>query len=549
MLCEVIVYHNLPMVADIILTGAAVQPIIGAPLRQGAVAIGGNRILALGAADAVANLAGPRTRVLRFPPDYTIIPAFHDSHQHVLSFVRSRARVQLWQTTSVAAVLEQLRQTAACRPAGSWIVAVGHDQGRLAERRHPTLAELDAAIPDHPLLIYRACNHIALANSAALARAGISAVTPDPPGGRLERASDGQPTGILLESAMGLAASAVEAPAIDWAAGLREAAHEYHQRGIVAIGEAALGHVAGLRDLELARQLVRGGGLGLRMYVMAYGAVAEQLLQAVETGGSDPRADADEWLRFGCIKYFVDGTLGGGTAWLSEDYGDEPGNRGWPLLPADELDRQVARAHRAGFQVATHAIGDAAVAMTLDAYERALAALPRANHRHRVEHVEVIRPGLAERFARLKVIAAIQSCFTYWEEGDVTRLGPGLAPWGHAWGALQRAGVLLANGSDNPVLPDFAPLQGIAAAVTRTAHNGLSLAPHQALSLSEALRSYTWGAAYAAFAEHEQGSLAPGMLADIAVIAGNLIDPEPAAIAALDVEMTIAGGKVVWVKG
>lgn len=545
-ICESLHNHPETMTPDTILSGATIYPIVTAPIMRGAVAIGGDRVLAVGPADSIEALARPSTRTVRLPPEYAVIPAFHDSHQHLLSYVRSRTRVALWDTTSIGAVLERLRAEAARRTPGEWIVAVGHDQGRLAERRHPVLAELDAAVPGHPLLIYRACNHVALANSAALARAGIAAATPDPPGGRIERREDGSPTGVLLESAMALAARAVEAPAIDWRAGVRDAAREYHKRGIVAIGEAALGHVAGLRDLEIVNETIRGVGAGLRMYVMAYGAVAEAMVQAAEAGETQDAWRDDAWLRFGAIKYFADGTLGGGTAWLSEDYGDEPGNRGLPLVSAEELDARVLRAHRAGFQVAIHAIGDAAVSMALDSYERALATDPRSDHRHRIEHVEVVHAGLPERFARLGVIAAIQSCFTYWEEGDVTRLGPGLAPWGHAWGALQRAGVVLANGSDNPVLPDFAPLQGIAAAVTRRAHNGRVIAAHQAIGLMEALRSYTWGSAYAAFAEHKHGALTPGMYADIAVLDRDPASIEPEGLADLSVMMTLAGGSIVY---
>ncbi|GIW00853.1 MAG: amidohydrolase [Roseiflexus sp.] len=545
-ICKSFQHHSEAMIPDTILSGATIYPMVTAPMTRGAIAIGGDRILAAGPADDIEALAGASTRTVRLPSEYAVIPAFHDSHQHLLSYVRSRTRVALWDTTSIAALLERLRAEAMRRPPGEWIVAVGHDQGRLTERRHPTRAELDAAVPGHPLLIYRACNHVALANSVALTRAGITAATPDPPGGRIERDSDGSPTGVLLEAAMALAMHVVEAPSIDWRAGVRDAAREYHKRGIVAIGEAALGHIAGLHDLKIVNDLIRDGGTGLRMYALAYGAVAEAMLQAAEAGESQEAWRNDAWLRFGAIKYFADGTLGGGTAWLSEGYGDEPDNSGFPLVPAEALDARVLRAHRAGFQVAIHAIGDAAVAMALDAYERALTAYPRANHRHRIEHVEVVHAGLPERFARLEVIAAIQSCFTWWEEGDVTRLGPGLAPWGHAWGALQRAGVILANGSDNPVLPDFAPLQGIAAAVTRKAHNGRTIAAHQAIGLMDALRSYTWGSAYAAFADHEQGALAPGMYADIAVLDGDPLTVEPERIPEISVVMTIAGGKIMY---
>jgi predicted amidohydrolase YtcJ len=349
---------------------------------------------------------------------------------------------------------------------------------------------------------------------------------------------------VLQESALGLVSQSIIAPPIDWESGLLAAGREYHKRGITAIGEAALGHVEGLRDLERLQQAIEHG-LDLRVYAMAYGSVAEQLLAQAEAHANLAVRDS-AWLRFGCIKYFIDGTLGGGTAFLTEDYGDQPGNRGWPIMPVAELETQVERAHRAGFQVAVHAIGDAAVAMVTDVYERVLARHPRANHRHRIEHVEVVHAGLPERMARLGIVAGIQSCFTYWESGDVTRLGPGLAPYGHAWGDLLRAGVPLANGSDNPVLPDFQPVQGLYAAVTRRTYNGLVLTPEQAIRPAEALHSYTHGAAYASFDEQRMGSITPGMLADLAILSGNPLGPDPEALRELRVDMTIVDGRIVF---
>jgi predicted amidohydrolase YtcJ len=184
--------------------------------------------------------------------------------------------------------------------------------------------------------------------------------------------------------------------------------------------------------------------------------------------------------------------------------------------------------------------------MVTDVYERVLARHPRANHRHRIEHVEVVHAGLPERMARLGIVAGIQSCFTYWESGDVTRLGPGLAPYGHAWGDLLRAGVPLANGSDNPVLPDFQPVQGLYAAVTRRTYNGLVLTPEQAIRPAEALHSYTRGAAYASFDEQRMGSITPGMLADLAILSGNPLGPDPEALHKLQVDMTIVDGRIVF---
>jgi predicted amidohydrolase YtcJ len=541
---------------DVLITGGVVLPIDAAPIVDGAVAIRNGRIVAVGAATAIERLIGSARRTIRLRPDQALMPGMIDSHQHLLSFVRSRTRLSFWQTTRLADLLNTVAHTAARRPAGSWIVGVGHDQGRLSEGRHPSLAELDAVAPEHPLLIYRACSHIALANSRALAVAGIDATTADPDGGRIERDAAGQATGVLLEGAMHLVSRHTTEPAIDWQSGLREAAHEYYRRGITTIGEAALGHVHGHTDLQLM-QAAYQDGLRLRMFVMAYGDLAEQCQQAVEALPpglcSAHLLDAD-WLQsaspyaaIGCIKHFIDGTLGGGTAFLTQPYGDEPTNYGWPIMPATELYERVERAHRLGFQLAVHAIGDAAVAMVVDAYEQALLRFPRADHRHRIEHVEVIHPGLAERMARLGIVAGIQSCFTYWESGDVTRLGPGLAPYGHAWGDLARAGVVIANGSDNPVLPDFHPLQGIHAAVNRTTYNGLSLAPHQAISTEQALTSYTSAAAYACRAETLVGRIRPGMLADLVVLSANPLAVAGECLHELQVDLTMIGGDVVWI--
>jgi predicted amidohydrolase YtcJ len=549
------------MTIDLLLTGATVCP-VGAPeIPNGAVAIRGGRIVAVGAATQVEALIGPATRRIQLEPQQAIIPGFNDSHQHIFSYVRSRSRLSLWDTTRLDDLLGRIRSAAECQPPGTWIVAVGHDQGRLIENRNPLLSELDAIAPEHPLLVIRACSHIGLANSRALSAAGIDITTPDPVGGRFER-SDGRLTGVLQESALAMVSRAIIAPPIDWESGLLAAGREYHRRGITAIGEAALGHVEGLRDLERLQYALEYG-LDLRVYAMAYGSVAEQLLAQAEAQGRDINAEMlrvaqhdnspeslvtyrSDWLRFGCIKYFIDGTLGGGTAFLTEDYGDQPGNRGWPIMPVAELEQQVERAHRAGFQVAVHAIGDAAVAMVTDVYERVLARYPRANHRHRIEHVEVVHAGLPERMARLGIVAGIQSCFTYWEAGDVTRLGPGLAPYGHAWGDLLRAGVPLANGSDNPVLPDFQPVQGLSAAVTRRTYNGLALTPEQAIRPVDALHSYTRGAAYASFDEQRMGSITPGMLADLAILSGNPLGPDPEALHELQVDMTIVDGRIVF---
>jgi predicted amidohydrolase YtcJ len=527
---------------DTLILGGNIHPINAAMISNGAVAIRNGRIVAVGAAASIKPLAGRNTRIITLNPAQTVVPGLIDSHQHLLSYVRSRTQLSLWDTTRLSDVLERLRQATTMHPPGTWIVAVGHDQGRLDLGRHPTRAELDGIAPAHPILVIRACAHIGIANSRALQHAKIDHTTADPDGGRFERDPHGEPTGVLLESALSVVRQSVVAPAIDWAHGIQSAVHEYHKRGITAVGEAALGHVAGIDDLRVIQQAMQAG-VQLRMHAMAYGQLANALL-AGEPLPAVP--ELAEYLTFGTIKYFIDGTLGGGTAYLTEEYRDEPGNRGWPIMPQEELEPLVERAHRAGFQVAVHAIGDAAVAMVTDIYERILLRFPRSNHRHRIEHVEVIHAGLAERMARLGLVAGIQSCFTYWESGDVTRLGPQLAPWGHAWHSLIQSGVVIANGSDNPVLPDFHPLQGMHAAVTRTTHTGLVLSPEQALSPAAALHSYTRGAAYASFQETHIGQITPGAYADLAILSADPCDPNTPAIRDIQVDATMIAGKLVF---
>jgi predicted amidohydrolase YtcJ len=522
--------------ATILLRGATVYPVVSRPVPRGALALRGAHVLAVGPAEALAATAGPHTRVIDLPPDWSVVPGFVDSHQHLLAYVRARSRLALWHTDTIGAVVQAIRQAAA--HGTGWLVAVGHDQGRLAEQRHPTLAELDAAVPHRPLVIYRACMHLALVNSRALQQLGITADTADPAGGRIVRHA-GQPTGVLEESALGLLAAALPAEAIDWAGGLRLAAAEYHRRGITAIGEAALGHIAGAADLARMVQALEQG-LALRVYALLSGAVADAAL-----AGQLPRHHADGRLHLGAIKIFADGTLGAGTAWLSADYGDAPGQRGGPTIEPVRLLEQVAEAHRAGWQVAIHAIGDETVALAIAAYEAALRAQPRHDHRHRIEHVEVLRAGLAERMAAAGIVAAVQSPFTYWEAGDVSRLGTAQRAWAHPWAALERAGVIVSDGSDNPVLPDFHPLQGLYAATTRRNHAGMSIAPEQTISVASALRRYTLGGALVAFAEARYGALRHGMFADVAVIDCPLDEAHRDHLASAAVRATFSGGVLV----
>lgn len=508
-------------------------------ITHGGIAIRQGIITAIGDATHIMPLASAQTQIHHVDPAQLLLPGFVDSHQHLLSYVREHAeRVSLWQVTSFAQLTQILDTAGQQQSYGQWIIGAGHDQGRYREQRHPHRRELDAMLPHHPLLIHRACNHIALANSQALALAGITAQTADPLGGRIGRDADGEPNGILEESAVALVRAVVQKPPIDWQHGITRAMPEYHKRGITAIGEAALGHINGISDLEVMQQARQVGNLALRVAYMGYGAVANAWLAGQHL------ISVDAWQHAPIIKFFGDGTLGGGSAWMSADFGDEPGNRGYPLYSDKELTVAFTRAHCQGYQIAVHVIGDEAVAQALRCLDSVLTAYPRHNHRHRLEHLESLRPGLAGQCARLGVIAAVQPIFTWFEESDVARIPTHLLPFAHAWKTLHDAGVPLAFGSDNPVVPDFHPLKGIAAAVTRQTQRGDAINPREAISWQVAVDAYTYGAAYALNAEQRYGDLRRGLCADFVVIDDNPTVP----IAQQQVLETWLAGKKVFVK-
>lgn len=482
-------------------------------IAHGAIALSRDRIVAVGHQGQIESLATTTTTVKRYPDDALLLPAFCDSHQHFLSYIRGRVeRLSLWDAHSLSEVFARISAKVATLPAGTWIIADGHDQGRYAERRHPTLSELDAIAPYHPLLIHRACHHIAIANSAGLSIAGITADTPHPEGGRIAHDAHGQLNGILEESARTLVTKHITLPPIDWQAHIPSAAHEYHKRGITSIGEAAIGHINGLADLHVMQDAHLNNRLPLRVSYMGFGAVADAWMNRHE------RIAENDWQNAPIIKFFVDGTLGGETAWLSQPYRHNPSTCGYSLYSQKMLCHVVTQAHQSHFQVAIHAIGDAAVAQVLDAYQHALNTTPRSDHRHRIEHVEVLNKGLAQRFAQLGVIAAVQPMFTWFEESDVAQVPEDLLPYTHAWKELETHQVPLAFGSDNPVVPDFTPVKGIAAAVTRRNYRGLTINPSQAISWRSAVDAYTSTAAWSLRREHIYGDLRAGLKADFVIL-------------------------------
>lgn len=503
------------------------------------------RWLAVGGEDEVRAAAGPAAEVVDLG-GRTAIPGLTDSHMHLLNYGLHLERLHLEGVRSLAELTKRVRERAATLPAGTWILGRGWDQDRLAERRYPTAADLDRAAPAHPVVLVRACGHLSAVNSLALKLAGISRDTPDPEGGRIDRDERGEPTGILRESATGLVGRHIPPPDL---ASLKRALQAAMRRalaaGLTMVHTDDVGTAGGLEQaLALYEEAVRAGDPPFRVQLEVAAKYLDELIgKGLRTG------DGDEWFRVGPLKIFADGSLGGGTAALSEPYADAPDNCGLPLLDAEAMGELVEKAHRHGMQVAIHAIGDRAAAIALSAIARAQAAEPGRRLRHRIVHCQVLRRDLIDQFVREGVVADVQPKFItsdlHWAE---RRLGRDRLRWSYAWRDLLEAGVPCAGGSDAPVEP-LEPFLGIYAAVTRCDLDGQPAGgwlPEQKLTVEEALRLFALGGAYAGHDERARGMVAPGYQSDLAVLSANPLRIDPLALKDVQVLMTVVGGRVAY---
>jgi len=481
-------------------------------------------------------------------------PGFHDAHAHTAGFGRSLGELDLSTPPihSLAELYDAVGRHAGALPQGALVVGRGYDQNKLGGE-HPGRAALDAVAGDRPVWLQHTSGHMCVLNSAALRRVGPD-VDAKIDGGRVVRGPDGEPTGLLEERAQSLARRLAVPRSVPSIAHAIAAAHRvYLSEGLTSVCDAGIaGGWIGESPAELgAYQLARDdGGLLVRTTAM----IAADVLHPIERHDDDLAAfgvDAglrtglgDDWLRIGAIKVFSDGSLIGRTCWLTHGFEDDPENLGYPQHDPDELRAQIVEAHLAGWQVATHAIGDAAVSFVLDVYEEALARHPRADHRHRIEHCGVTTPASLARIARLGVIPVPQGRFIG-ELGDgmLAALGEGRVDDTYRLASFLRAGVELPGSSDRPVV-DGRPMLGIADMVARRTESGRPFAPHEALSVEEAMRSYTSGSAFATRTEVDRGTLSLGKLADVVALGADPrdLDDDPGEIAAVRVVATFVGG-------
>ena len=508
-----------------------------------AIAIHGNRIIAVGANDEIRKLAGANTKVID-AKGQLVLPGFNDAHVHFMSGGSQLSSVDLRDANTPQEFAERIRDFAGKLPKGRWITGGDWDHERWPDAKLPTKELIDRYTPDTPVFVNRLDGHMALANSLALKLAGVTRETKDPPGGVVVRDSKtGEPTGILKDAAQSFVWKVIPAASFEEkVAAARAATNHAASLGVTSVQDMSAG-----ADVGVYQTLLDRGELKTRVYAVWPLPGWDRLAR---TGVRAHFGSA--MLRTGGLKGFADGSLGSTTALFFEPYLDAPNTSGIPsdeMFPEGAMLERVRGADRAGLQVIIHAIGDRANDNILSIYERVEKENGDRDRRFRIEHAQHLRPQDITRFARDKVIASMQPYHAIddgrWAE---KRIGPERAKTTYAFRSLLDSGATLAFGTDWTVAP-LSPMLSIYAAVTRRTLDGKhpnGWIPEQRISVEEAIRAYTVGSAFAEFQENEKGTITPGKLADIVILARDIFKIDPKEIEKVKVVTTIMDGRVIY---
>ena len=522
--------------------------------RAQALAVRGERILAVGSEADILKLKGPATAVVDLKGHF-VMPGFNDAHMHLTNAGFKKLTVDLTGTKSMEEFRERIRQRVEAAGPLEWIVGSGWDESLWQGKLIPSRWDLDEVTTDHPVYMERIDGHVAVANTLALKLARVTLASKDPDGGEISRDATGQPDGILRETAKEMVKSVIPPPSADKRRQAIEAAlRDIAQSGVTSLQDNSDSEngEAYWDDFGIFEQLEREGKLTAR--------ISEWLPFTEPLEALKRRRDAhpqnDTMLHTGMLKAYLDGSLGSHTAALLLPYADEPTSSGIPRTDQTTLNQMTTDRLAAGFQIGFHAIGDKAVQMGLDAFAEAeKAAHAKAvkardgteNYRLRIEHAQVTNPAEVARFHELKIIASVQPSHLLtdmrWAEA---RLGPARAAHSYAWAEFLNHGVTLAFGTDYPVEP-VTPFRGLYAAVTRRSEDGKQeYFPAQRLTMEQAIAAYTTGSASAEFADKDKGLIAPGMLADFVVLDRDLTAIPAPQILKTRVLRTVVGGKTVY---
>lgn len=532
--------------ADLVLRDGKIWTGYGNPVVQ-AVAVLGNKVLASGKNDDIAALIGPQTKVVDLAGRFAM-PGLNDAHLHLIStgLLRGKVDASAEAAPTRAALIAALQSRAAETPKGGWVTARGFDQTRYPDGLMPTAQELDAALPDHLVSVTRACGHVTIANTAAMAAAGIFFDTPDPDGGVIGR-DNGKLTGMLAENAQQMLYDIQPIPTLEQIIDAIEVGGRHLiEYGITSCMDAATGQIDGMTEIRAYHLAERSGRLPVRVWATLLGDPTQSIVEACHAVGLVTGVGTDMF-RIGGVKIFTDGSAGGRTAWMKQPYVGQPDNLGVQMLADEVLFDLVQRYHDMGYTLVCHGIGDAAIDQLVRAYEAIRISDPGNVRRDRIEHCGYVDDAMNQRMKAAGILPAPQQAFVH-DFGDayVAVLGPERGLRSYPIGTWDRMGMKPSTGSDAPVCSPN-PYPNLHAMLTRQTYKGTVMDASEILTPEQALRAYTEHGAYSQGEESRKGRLEPGMLADIAVFSQDLLTATPDQILQhTRCEMTILDGRIVY---
>jgi len=507
--------------------------------RAEAVAISNGRFLAVGSNDDVLRLAAGNSRKIDLGMK-TVLPGFIDAHTHPAESGRLHLRQVDCDLRSIAAIQQALRERASKTPPDQWVLGFKYDDTKTSDGRRLTVQDLDAAVPDHPVLVTHRGGHEAFANSLALKLANVNDKTADPTGGQFEHDAAGHLTGRINERAMDSFRQVTAASSAytrdDFREGVKIISKMMTKTGITSVGDA-LGTPEDLQAYQDARD---SGDLLMRVYCFIGWLWIDRMIAAgVRTGFGD------EWVRVGAMKQIADGAISGRTARLSQPYIGHPNDYGTFSATEEELYEYGRKACAAGWQLGTHANGDIAIERVLNVYERLNREFPRRDPRFRIEHCTLINDSIIERMRTLNAIPTPFSTYVYYHGEKMQYYGEERLKHMFALRTFLDAGLRPTQASDYPP-GEFPPMMALQSEVTRTDMNGHVWGANQRVTVEEAIRIGTINGAYASYEETLKGSIEPGKLADLVVLGRDPFKEDPSTLVTIPVERTMTGGRWVY---
>jgi predicted amidohydrolase YtcJ len=523
---------------DLILYNGNIWTVDARQPRAQAVAISSGRFLARGSNEEVLALAGGRAKKMDLGGS-TVLPGFIDAHTHPAEAGLDHLRMVDCDLRSIADILAALRKRASQTPPGEWVLAFKYDDTKTSDDRPLSLADLDSAVPDHPVFVEHRGGHTAWVNSVAMKMVKVDDNTPDPPGGRYDHdAVTGRLTGHIRENAKTGFQQLIPSKftSADRREGVKLISKMMTRAGVTSVGDA-FGTPDDLRAYQEARE---AGELSFRVYcLIGYQFIDQMLAAGIRTGLGD------EWVRVGAMKMLCDGSISERTARLSEPYVGRPDDFGILVAGEEQLYPVARKAHEAGWQLGTHANGDVAIDTTLRVYERLQREMPRPDPRFRLEHCTVVNDSLIQRIKVLGAIPTPFSTYAYYHGEKMKEYGPERLNHMFALRSFIDAGVRPTQASDYPPGP-FEPMMALESEVTRTDSKGNVWGPKQRISVEEAIRVGTLNGSYASFEENLKGSIEPGKLADLVVLGRDPFKVDPSELINIPIRRTMVGGKWVF---